>query len=327
MKFSESRKQKKPDSLDYRAFREHRDSRFSRIYWPSRVFPEEDRARKLIVKSAQLKRYASAVVSSIARRAWENRRMAKSRPHSIETSDEAGVRFLHFGSEWVQGAMRIARPWSLELEYTRELMLALALRADGDWPRSVLQVGLGAASVTKFLLRHRPQCQQTIVEINAAVPMVCRQMFKLPQDARIEIEIADGIEWMAGARKRYDLIIVDGYDHNARFGGLGSEAFYRDCRARLSKQGLLALNLFGRSRGYAQQTGNLEHAFAGRVLALPANDEGNAVAFAAVGEVVPLEIAALREECGRLATETGIKWGASLARLERAVAIVPSKQV
>ncbi|HEX4943762.1 MAG TPA: spermidine synthase, partial [Usitatibacteraceae bacterium] len=32
---------------------------------------------------------------------------------SIVISEERGVRHLHFGSTWVQGAMRIARPWSL----------------------------------------------------------------------------------------------------------------------------------------------------------------------------------------------------------------------
>lgn len=258
--------------------------------------------------------------------ACENGRMPK---HSIETSDEAGVRFLHFGSEWVQGAMRIARPWSLELEYTRELMLALALRPDLVWPRTVLQVGLGAASATKFLYRHRPQCHQTIIEINPAVPMVAAQMFKLPIDeARIHIEIADGIEWMARAGKparRFDLVIVDGYDQHARFGGLGSEAFYRDCRARLSKQGVLALNLFGRSRGFAKQIENLNEAFAGRILPLPANEEGNAVAFAVAGEKVALDLAALNDDCARLAAETGIKWGVSLARLARAVAASTSR--
>ena len=35
--------------------------------------------------------------------------------HSVDISEEAGVRYLHFGSDWVQGAMRIARPWALEL--------------------------------------------------------------------------------------------------------------------------------------------------------------------------------------------------------------------
>ena len=29
--------------------------------------------------------------------------------NSIDVSEAAGVRYLHFGSEWVQGAMRIAR--------------------------------------------------------------------------------------------------------------------------------------------------------------------------------------------------------------------------
>jgi hypothetical protein len=42
----------------------------------------------------------------------------------IDISEQAGVRYLHFGSTWIQGAMRIARPWNLELEYTREMMAA-----------------------------------------------------------------------------------------------------------------------------------------------------------------------------------------------------------
>ena len=76
--------------------------------------------------------------------------------HSIEVSEENGVRFLHFGSEWVQGAMRVARPYSLELEYTREMMACLLLRGDREWPQRVLQIGLGAASLTKFWYRYRP---------------------------------------------------------------------------------------------------------------------------------------------------------------------------
>jgi spermidine synthase len=246
--------------------------------------------------------------------------------HTIETSDEAGVRFLHFGSEWVQGAMRIARPWTLELEYTREMMLALALRPQPTWPRTVLQVGLGAGSLTKFLFRHRPDAKQTIVEINPRVLPVALQMFKLPQDIdKINVEIADGIAWMkqaAATTKRhpkFDLITVDGYDNNARFGGLGAEDFYRDCRTNLSRNGLLALNLFGRARGYGRQLDNLYRAFDGRILPLPANDEGNAIAFAAVGELIPLDAAALKDECERLRIETGIKWGASETRLLRAI--------
>ena len=41
---------------------------------------------------------------------------------SIRLSEQAGVRYLQFGPQWIQGAMRLRRPWSLELEYTRQMM-------------------------------------------------------------------------------------------------------------------------------------------------------------------------------------------------------------
>ena len=53
---------------------------------------------------------------------------------SIEISERAGVRYLHFSSDWVQGAMRVQRPNALELPYTREMMAGLLLR-EPPWPR------------------------------------------------------------------------------------------------------------------------------------------------------------------------------------------------
>lgn len=246
--------------------------------------------------------------------------------HSIETSEEAGVRFLHFGSEWVQGAMRVARPYALELEYTREMMACLLLHSDGEWPRRVLQVGLGAASLTKFWHRHRPATRQTIVELNPAVVAMAHQAFKLPRnEPRIDIEIADGVAWMHEQRQeRFDCIMVDGYDHNARFGALGTEAFYRDCKARLTRQGMLVLNLFGRTHGYKRQIENLGIAFDNRVLALPPIDEdnhgGNSIVFAAVGDRLALDMPTLRAEAARLHEETGIKLAGTLVRLDQAIA-------
>src|SRR5450759_1236236 len=92
----------------------------------------------------------------------------------IEVSEEHGVRYLHFGSNSVQGSIRIARPWSLELDYTREMMASLLLRPEADWPRTVLLIGLGAASMTKFLYRHRPKAGLTVVEISPAVVAAAR---------------------------------------------------------------------------------------------------------------------------------------------------------
>jgi len=247
---------------------------------------------------------------------------ARQPSHTLETSEESGVRFLHFGSEWVQGAMRIARPYNLELEYTREMAACLLLRPDADWPKRILQVGLGAASLTKFWYRHRPEAKQTIVEINPAVVFMAQQSFKLPaNEARIDIQIGDGVAWMHEERKdKFDCIMVDGYDQNARFGALGTESFYRDCRKRLSKRGLMVLNLFGRTHGYKQQIENLRSAFDGRVLALGPVEGGNAIAFAVNGEAVALEMPMLRADARRLFEETGIKFTGTLVRIDQAIA-------
>ncbi|HLA34943.1 MAG TPA: methyltransferase domain-containing protein, partial [Rhodocyclaceae bacterium] len=133
----------------------------------------------------------------------------------IDISEKAGVRYLHFGSTWVQGAMRIARPFDLELDYTREMMTPLLLRNE-TWPRRVLQIGLGTGSVSKFLYRHRPQCRLTVVEIDPRVEIAARQFFKLPDDPkRIAIHHADGADFVVENESSYDLILIDGFDADA----------------------------------------------------------------------------------------------------------------
>lgn len=237
---------------------------------------------------------------------------------SIDISEEAGVRYLHFGSDWVQGAMRIARPWALELDYTREMMAGLLLRPDAEWPKKVLQIGLGAASVTKFLYRHRPDCKITVVEIDPGVVPVASQYFKLPDDAkRINIEIADGVDFVGRAKGKYDLILVDGFDGDAKAGQLDSLPFYLNCKARLSNQGLLVVNLLSRSRKFKASVQRLGEAFDGRALAFPSCDGGNAIAFAAVGEDIAHSLPELKQMAKQLKADTGLNLLPTLTRIER----------
>jgi len=139
----------------------------------------------------------------------------------IDISEEAGVRYLHFGSRWIQGAMRIARPWNLELDYTKEMMAPLLMRDERRFPRKVLLIGLGAASLTKFIYRNLPLAQLTIVEIEPRVVAAAKQYFKLPEDdKRIHLVLGDGAQYMLGTDKKFDLILVDGFDERARPGEL-----------------------------------------------------------------------------------------------------------
>jgi len=239
--------------------------------------------------------------------------------HSVDISEEAGVRYLHFGSDWVQGAMRIARPWSLELAYTREMMAGLLLRDDLRWPGSALLVGLGAGSLAKFIYRNLPECRSTVVEINPRVEFVARQYFRLPDDpARLSVVIGDGADYMLAGDRRFDYILVDGFDPDARAGVLDTLPFYQACRARLSDRGLLAVNLLGRSKGFAASVERLEAAFDGRVAVFPSSDSGNTIAFATGGEPVEITLEALRENALQLRKASGLDLRSTISRLQLA---------
>ncbi len=233
----------------------------------------------------------------------------------IDIREERGVRYLHFGSPWIQGAMRIARPWALELEYTREMLLPLLLRGAAAWPASVLQVGLGSASLTRWLYRHRPGARLTVVEIAPEVLAAARQFFRLPDDPRrVRVRIGDAYEFVAAARARFDLIVVDGFDEKGRAGMLDTVAFYVNCRARLSDTGLLAVNLLTRRKSAAASVERLRAAFDDRVLALAPSEAGNVVAIAAVGPGIDESFADLRTGATRLRHITGLNLMPTLAR-------------
>jgi spermidine synthase len=238
--------------------------------------------------------------------------------YPIDISEEAGVRYLHFGSLWIQGAMRIARPWHLELDYTKEMMASLLLRDDTQFPRRVLLIGLGAASITKFLYRNYPLAKLTVVEIEPRVVAAARQFFKLPEDPkRLNIVIADGAQFIAENDKSYDLILVDGFDEDARPGELDTLPFYQMCRARLNDNGIMAVNLLGRSRGYTASLERLREAFDTRALAFPSCDSGNVIALAATGDPIRIGLDDLKEQADALKEATGLNLLPTLARIEQ----------
>jgi spermidine synthase len=214
--------------------------------------------------------------------------------------------------------MRIARPFALELEYTRAMMLALLLRPSPRWPKSVLLIGLGAASLPKFLYRNRPKAALTVVEIDAAVVTTAAQYFELPDDRRrLAIEIADGHEYVAATDRRFDLIIVDGYDAKCRVGMLETLPFYTGARACLTETGILVTNFLNRHRGLRASLERMDRAFDSRVCALPACASGNIIAAAATGAPVDISLADLRTGALALKHDTGLNLAPMVARLAK----------
>lgn len=241
---------------------------------------------------------------------------------TIDIREEAGVRTLHFGSDWIQGAMRIARPWALELTYTREMMLSLLLHEQEvpAFPQRVLQIGLGSASLTKFIHRYLPRSVQTIVEIDPAVRAAAQLFFKLPEESRqLKLVIDDGALFLQKPGPLFDLMLIDGFDENAKAGALETAPFYQCCRARLDAGGILAVNVVGGLRRLQHCARQLNLAFDRHTFTLPPCDSGNRIIFAFADAIPDLQFPLLRTRATVLKKMSGLDLLPSLARLEQCI--------
>lgn len=236
---------------------------------------------------------------------------------SIDIRENNGLRTLHFDKRWMQGAMRIRRPWDLELEYTQVMMACLLMRDESRFPRNILLIGLGAASLTKFLYRNCPLAHLTVVEIDARLVDVASEYFGLPDDpVRLNVVIGDGVDYMMASDQTFDLILVDGFNEHAHPGDLNTLPFYQACRSRLSDQGLLVVNLIGLSHGIKGGFAHIESAFEDRALMFPKCKSGNTIAFAATAGVVNISLDELKERSLMFAHRTGLALLPTLTKLE-----------
>lgn len=238
----------------------------------------------------------------------------------IDIREQDGLRTLRFESACMQGAMRIADPWGLVLEYTQVMMTALLLR-DAAFPRRVLLIGLGAGSLTKFLYRYVPHSHLTAVEIEPRVVTAARDQFSLPDDsARLQVVVGDGVAFVRDSDESYDLIMVDGFNAHSHPGDLNTRPFYESCRERLSGQGVLAVNLIGLSQRYKGGFAYIEAAFDGRAVLLPKCRSGNTIAFAASGEPINLTLDQLKGRAQAMEEQTGLNLSSMLAQMNTELA-------
>ncbi|MEO5671153.1 MAG: spermidine synthase [Ramlibacter sp.] len=202
----------------------------------------------------------------------------------VNFSDHGDIRYLHLGTEWVQGSMLLDKPFDIELDYVQRMMAwLLFVEPDAVAKRHAMQLGLGAGALTKFC-RRKLRMKTTAIEINPQVVATCRLWFKLPaDDARLSVVLGDAAEVAAHAhwRGQVDALQVDLYDHEAAAPVLDSEAFYMDCRRLLTDDGCMTVNLFGRSSSYAQSLAKIAAAFGhGALWAFRPTREGNTVVLA-----------------------------------------------
>jgi len=159
----------------------------------------------------------------------------------VDDLDE-GKRCLYFSKlRGVQSRMILADPIQLDVEYSRTMMAALALHPA---PKDVLLVGLGGASIPRFMNKHWPDIRLDVVEIDADVVKVCQQWFELKGAPGLRIIVMDGRMYLKRSRKAYDVILLDAYAADRIPFHLTTMEFVQLARSRLKAGGVMVSNLW-----------------------------------------------------------------------------------
>ena len=203
----------------------------------------------------------------------------------VNFSEEGPIRHLHLGSEWIQGSMLLDAPYVLVHEYIQRMMVGLMFVDPATLgQRQALQLGLGAASLTKFCHKVLRLKNTTAIELNPQVLHACKGWFNLPADnPRMQVVLADASQEIKKQRWQgaIDLLHVDLYDDEAAAPVLDSADFYTDCRNTLTDEGCMTVNLFGRSSSFQNSVDQIAVAFGmDAIWAFKSTREGNTVVMA-----------------------------------------------
>lgn len=196
-------------------------------------------------------------------------------------SETLGSKSLYFSISAIQSSMNLMQPDALVLEYTRTMMGFLLFNARPD---HIAMIGLGGGSLAKFCYRHLPDTRLVVVEINPHV-VALRDAFQVPKDGRrFSVIQGDGALFVRRPPKRFDVLMLDGFDIHGLPASLCSQRFYAQCHEALHPGGILVANMHNRHPHFPIYVGRIRQAFqGGDVLVVEEPDADNATVFARKG--------------------------------------------
>ena len=238
--------------------------------------------------------------------------MRKEKKHSMDyrvfpkptLSEKKDVLVLHLGTEWIQGSMRTKYPLEIVLEYLQQMMVWMLFNQN---PRHIVQLGLGAASLTKFSYHYFPKAKVTAVELNPHIIDICREFFFLPDDdERLRVLEADAFDYIRSqaGKNGIDILQVDLYDEHARAPVFDTPEFYQACADCLTPDGMMTLNIFGSESDRHKSLESIYNAF-DAVVWLPEVHGANMIALA-FKKAPAINFSELSDRADAIRLETGL---------------------
>lgn len=124
-------------------------------------------------------------------------------------------------------------------------------------PQSILIIGLGGGTLPRALTQLLPGARIDVVEIDPAVVEVAEEYFGFEEGRNVDAIEADGRVFVKRAMRegrRYDLIMLDAFDHEYIPEHLLTREFLQEVKSLLPPNGVLAANTFSSSRLYDHES-------------------------------------------------------------------------
>jgi spermidine synthase len=165
--------------------------------------------------------------------------------HRITVTESGTTRNLRFDATR-QSAVDITDGITSKARYADYVQLAMALKPDAA---HALVVGLGGGSITKRFWHDFTTMTVDSVEIDPVVVDVAKRYFAFPTDPRLRVFVQDARRYVQTTKDTYDLVVVDAYYADAMPFHLTTQEFFREAKARMAPDGVLAYNVISSFTG------------------------------------------------------------------------------
>ncbi len=161
---------------------------------------------------------------------------------SIEIREWQHFRWLHIGDNSVQALMHLDNPEHLALPNIQALLAVLLFCPA---PKRLLNLGLGGASLERFLDSNFPELVIKSVEFNEQVIQLAKNYFNLPDAVDIVHDSAE--HFVSIEEDIYNIILCDIFVADKQDSCLYKDGFYADIYKCTDENGVLAINILPES--------------------------------------------------------------------------------
>ena len=162
---------------------------------------------------------------------------------SIEVRQWQQYRWLHIGDDSVQTLMLLDALDQVALDNIQALLTTLLFCPSA---KCLLNLGLGGASIERYLHLKRPEIEVRSVESNEYVIQLAKEYFHLPEAIDIVHDSAEN--FLSKHNNVYDIILCDIFVADTQASCLYDNDFYADVSKCLDKAGVLAINILPESQ-------------------------------------------------------------------------------